>query len=288
MGRLSGRSKMFPNQNADSQDKFPGEQSSLAQGGDNSHLTSPRSQHATDEKMVKFMRGVRFITALAGIGLVVGMVFSIMGNIVSFNVTALIICVYLTPIGCIIFIAEWEKLFYKPVVAQFPFLKHHLGRSIFYMFVAGQLLAVAGITGYILGIFFAAVSIIGIVHHCSLKPSSDQVELNEVSTVSDTPQPSLQHQSQQPAYVDSVDSNPFGASEQRAEPGSKSLYGDSGGADASFGAQIGAELGGAAVDWAQRNPEQAQQAPTMPSRRRRTTQRWPRKWPTAPSQRCER
>jgi len=43
------------------------------------------------------------------------------------------LALYLAPIGCIIFIVEWEKLFYEPVVKYFPFLKHHTGRAAFYL-----------------------------------------------------------------------------------------------------------------------------------------------------------
>jgi len=72
-----------------------------------------------------------------------------MTNLLSFNLTGLILGeyvprtvqlahpllpgLYLAPLGCVIFIVEWQKLFYDPVVKYFPFLKHHTGRAAFYL-----------------------------------------------------------------------------------------------------------------------------------------------------------
>jgi len=241
-------STMFPGQSSDVENvSNPAYQSS-----DSSSLTSPKSTQPTDDSMVKMMRGVRFLTALAGIGLVVGMVFQFMTNIITFNITALILCVYLTPIGCVIFIVEWEKLFYDKVVQQLPFLRFHIGRSAFYLFVCGQCLALGGVSGYVLGIAFGVFAVIGIFYHFAKKPAptgGEHQQLDELSLSNPAPTPTV---------ATSVVHEPFPgeAAPARAEPGSKSLA-DS---DPSFGAVVGGAVGGAALDWASRNPEQAQAA----------------------------
>lgn len=211
-----------------------------------SDTTSPRhmgnSEQATDDTVVNMMRSIRAATACGGIGITIGMLFSIMTNLVSFDITGLILSLYLAPIGCIIFIVEWEKLFYDPVVKYFPFLKHHTGRAAFYLFVAAQCLALGGISGYILGAAFLVFSVVGFFFHLTHgKPANNGMEeLQEVDV-----------QVVQPAVTPEVRTEPF-PGEQRAAPGSKSL------ADAN--SSFGAAVGGAALDWAVQNPENAQVA----------------------------
>merc|ERR1711988_1268814 len=173
-----------------------------------------------------------------------------MSNIITFNITNLILGVFLTPIGCVIFVVEWEKLFYKMVIEQLPFLRFHIGRSLFYLFVAGQCLALQSVTGYALGIGFAVFSVLGIMYHCAKKPeaslpsSTEHQELEELQVANPTPVPTI-----------ATTTEPF-PGEKRAEPGSKSLA-DS---EPGFSAAIGAAVGSAAMDWASKNPEQAQAA----------------------------
>merc|ERR1712093_700442 len=115
-----------------------------------------------------------------------------MANVITFNITALILCIYLTPIGCVIFIVEWEKLFYEKVIQQLPFLRFHIGRSAFYLFVCGQCLALGGVTGYVLGIAFGVFAIVGIFYHFGKKgdkdPSGEHQQLDELQlTTQPTP-----------------------------------------------------------------------------------------------------
>lgn len=157
------------------------------------------------------------------------------------------------PVGCIIFIVEWEKLFYQPVVRQLPFLKYHVGRSLFYLFVSGQCLALQGVTGYVLGAGFGVFALIGLFYNCVKRPDANTTEAGEHQELDEV---SVHH----PAPVPTVatQTNPFGGEPARAEPGSKSLADT----DSSFSAAIGGAVGSAALDWAQRNPEQAQAAAT--------------------------
>lgn len=207
-------------------------------------MTSPRSigKVPTDDKIVQFMRLFRAFTACAGIGITIGMVFSILSSVVSLNVTALILALYLLPIGCIIFIVEWEKLFYQQVVTQFPFLKYTVGRALFYLFVAGQCLALGPIQGYVLGFAFLGIAVIGFIFYCihgKFTHGDEQVNHEQLH----------EQDVEQPVVTPATQTYAADAFPGEQRPG-----------DQSFSQQIGSAVGSAAVDWARENPDQARAA----------------------------
>lgn len=215
---------------------MPGEEKVPSIGSDSvSSLdpTSPRSigKDPTNDRLVMFMRFFRAFTALGGLGISIGMFFTLMSVILSsFNLSYFILALYLCPLGIVIFIVEWEKLFYQKVIKWFPFLKTIWGRACFYLFVGGQCLALNSTQGYVLGISFLLISIVGCWYACSHGEPEKKQELDEV----DVEQPQVT-----PATETSYASDPF--------PGETR-------------SSLSGMAGAAAVSWAQENPEQARAA----------------------------
>jgi len=182
----------------------------------------------------QMMAYFRVFTAVAGLGISVGMVFSLISVFMSFNLTGLILGLYLFPTGCIIFVVECDqvptRVLYDKVVGQFPFLKHYIGRAALYLFVAGQCLALGSTQGYVLGIAFMAISVIGFVYgglHPSPRDGAPGVPHQELQEVQ-LPPAELEtkqdfgsefgHSGQQATYTTTAEPVP-----EMAEPGSKSL-----------------------------------------------------------------
>jgi hypothetical protein len=184
----------------------------------------------------------RAFTACAGVGIVIGMVFTMMSSLMTIfmpsSLSSFIIALFLTPSGCIVFIVEWEKLFYDAVLKKVPFLRHQLGRSLFYLYLAGLLFALANVTGYILGSAFLFISAVHAILKYTRGDSAESMphqELQEMEYDQPIADPSTQTYSTQPSA-----------------PGSRSLNDD--------GSDFGAQAGAAAFNWASQNPEHAQAA----------------------------
>jgi len=206
--------------------------------------TSPRNSDPTSDWMVKTMRTVRLATAVAGIAVFLVMLFSILYYVITFSLACVIISIYLTPIGCVIFVIEWRKFFYDKVIEQFPFLTTTLGRGALYLFVGGQCMALESIWGYILGAFFFAVGAFNIFYamtkerHMNASGTQMQdIETPEPVMATETVAPSGYPSSDQVfSHQDPFSSSPYAQNEaigvapvtvtssaQPAEPGSKSL-----------------------------------------------------------------
>jgi len=233
---------------------FPGSQNdsapSLSGQDNNADLSSPRNQTETNDILVKAMRYIRLVTAVAGIAMFACMLFSILYYVFTFSLTCIIISIYLTPIGCVIFVVEWRKFFYEKVIYQLPFLRTTLGRSLLYIFVAGQCLALESTWGYIFGAYFVTVGGIGAFFYCTKEHGKAPQEAHTQLPDVEAPQTNAQPYPSQTAFAAPVEPPVY-----KPEPGSKSLADDS-----TFGSSVGAAVGAAALDWASRNPEQAQQA----------------------------
>jgi len=200
-------------------------------------MGSDTTNDGSGDWMAKFMFVVRLATAASGIALFGAMLFSIFYYVVTFSLTCLIISIYLTPVGMIIFVVEWRKYFYPKVIEYFPFLQYTMGRALLYLFVAGQCLALESTWGYVLGAFFLAVGAFGLFYAFTKekKTSANGARTEDVGTGQPNPQTMS---SPAPTYP-----------QHESQPGSKSLT-DS----------MGAAVGAAALDWAQKNPQQAQAA----------------------------
>lgn len=164
------------------------------------------------------MRFFRMFTAVAGVGVTIGVVFSLISCFMgSFSVTALILGFYLAPTGLVIFLLECETIqypaIYSKIIRQFPFLKGYMGRAALYLFVAGQLLALGDTQGYVLGISFLVIAIVGFVYGGF---HSEPAHAEQVRDEVNLPQPGIQ-------TLEAKVSEPAGPEFQRPEPGSRSL-----------------------------------------------------------------
>jgi len=116
--------------------------------------TNPPAPSSTfEQKYIEFARILRIACGCSGLALSVLGVFGILGNIITLNIEAAIISIYMIPIGLIIVFAEirWKV---NIIITNFPFLTTYYGRGVFYIFIGSLAL---GVTGGVFGVIAGAI-----------------------------------------------------------------------------------------------------------------------------------